>query len=676
MKGNGTNRKSYLIVGLTLAVLITAAAAAARLSGGLGLGSSGAPGEPQDGARGGAPDWAAVLLADSGQTEGEWDFRRKIIRRDTSIYFWYERSLRALDTETDELRILYEEPCGVTEDYWTENFCGYNDIIYFVAPMDEKGYRGQLKMIRTDGTGLRDLWETHVGSGISAYDGVLYLQDYTQREAFLIGDDGTPGRRLPEEETTDRWIPEGFVEYDQNSYPAPASLQSFGYMLLRPDNGSDEAPRHPQLFICSPPGGTVRKVSSASALDVCALLPDSILLSDYDADTGEQSFFRADLKTGDTAPLAGKLPSIYWNAAVLDYPRLFFCIPVTDWEPAGGGMETGFFRVDLETGETAGLFSAAGPGVERFWWAQDDTSLICGDWMYHLNAGEEGVFWERRNIADRPWVGLQLGSPVRKNQLYGLGRLKTCRGQILDRGQAFARYSTALPRFAEPAPGGNRAEYGADAGCGAPNSTGTPIPGEVPTPALLPGAGQINAFLAARGREFIDDASHSFASMLEEEKLNAMEPDGSEPELLPVINYERTLTFSTITLQDENYLSLWLDGYEYWGGAHGMPWRECHTFDSRTGRPLALSDVVDNSEEEIRTLIKKYTEKLCEQYGEENFWEDVPQYAATDKQFSEVFNLTESGVLIHFTPYEIAPYGDGFWEIEIPYEELRLKRPR
>lgn len=137
-----------------------------------------------------------------------------------------------------------------------------------------------------------------------------------------------------------------------------------------------------------------------------------------------------------------------------------------------------------------------------------------------------------------------------------------------------------------------------------------------------------------------------------------------------------TLTYEIagINYLDARYVCVEADGYEYSGGAHGNPFRDYFVFDRETGKQLTLSDIVGNPVEELQKIVSKAFRELAEKT---NFAfeapEDLEHTVADDVSYDSKFYLTPEGLVFYYTPYEIAPYAEGFPEVTIPYGDLDMK---
>lgn len=156
-----------------------------------------------------------------------------------------------------------------------------------------------------------------------------------------------------------------------------------------------------------------------------------------------------------------------------------------------------------------------------------------------------------------------------------------------------------------------------------------------------------------------------------DECLDLYNPDEENNYFYP---YSFDIRMSEDLYFDGHILSFYLSGYDYYGGAHGMPYRCPYVFNVDTGKQYKLSDVVTISEEEMVEMIKSEFLKPVEA-GEAMYWEEDTVTEAIDRQLSlefENFYFTEKGVLFYFYPYELAAFAEGFPEVTIPYEKLGI----
>jgi len=129
--------------------------------------------------------------------------------------------------------------------------------------------------------------------------------------------------------------------------------------------------------------------------------------------------------------------------------------------------------------------------------------------------------------------------------------------------------------------------------------------------------------------------------------------------------------FPQITYNGSNLLSVLNTQYEYTGGAHPNSFRRSETFDVKTGKKLALNDILGGSKDEaLEKVYQTVLMHIQEKEGKddffffENYRDDLREYYAEDD-----FVLTENSIMFYYQLYAIAPYAAGFPEFELPFDE-------
>ncbi len=127
-----------------------------------------------------------------------------------------------------------------------------------------------------------------------------------------------------------------------------------------------------------------------------------------------------------------------------------------------------------------------------------------------------------------------------------------------------------------------------------------------------------------------------------------------------------------ITLLNEQYLSILAQGYEYAGGAHGMPFRTPLIFDLETGEQVKGKSLFAVSKEQFGEIKLEAYKELIERSEEGTYWEDALSLVEESIDFDSGYYLIENGVTFYYDPYALAPYAAGFVEVTVPYEKLPL----
>lgn len=129
----------------------------------------------------------------------------------------------------------------------------------------------------------------------------------------------------------------------------------------------------------------------------------------------------------------------------------------------------------------------------------------------------------------------------------------------------------------------------------------------------------------------------------------------------PIRPYEMYSRYKTGTL-NENFLSLYVDYYQYTGGAHGMTDRRPYNFDLHNGQQLALADLFKPGydygsviDAEIKAQIT--ADPSIYFSGQQGFQGITP---------NQRWYIEAGQLVVYFSQYEIAPYAAGFPEFKIP----------
>ena len=133
--------------------------------------------------------------------------------------------------------------------------------------------------------------------------------------------------------------------------------------------------------------------------------------------------------------------------------------------------------------------------------------------------------------------------------------------------------------------------------------------------------------------------------------------------------YEIKMT-SKISYRDEQLLSITIDAYTYYGGAHGYGSKRYLNFDMQTGEPLDTDALIKDKSAFMNVVEKKFREQR-----------DIPingNINDTGYMFeNDTFSLPDNigfdweEMILVYNPYEVAAYADGQIVIKIPIDEVR-----
>jgi hypothetical protein len=136
-------------------------------------------------------------------------------------------------------------------------------------------------------------------------------------------------------------------------------------------------------------------------------------------------------------------------------------------------------------------------------------------------------------------------------------------------------------------------------------------------------------------------------------------------ELESFLNYE--LAFGVEVLYNRsNLLSLSFSQYSYTGGAHGILFSKCASFDLNAKKQIKLEDVIKaNSEEKLKIALTAAAKK---KYKTNNLTDVL---LVNEIIPNENFFLSGKGICFNFQPYEIGPFSMGEQKIYLPFSSIQ-----
>jgi hypothetical protein len=115
-------------------------------------------------------------------------------------------------------------------------------------------------------------------------------------------------------------------------------------------------------------------------------------------------------------------------------------------------------------------------------------------------------------------------------------------------------------------------------------------------------------------------------------------------------------------------VSLYIDVYEYTGGAHGMTVRTGDTWDLSVGRMVSLNRLFKKGYNFTKAILNEIERQVREDQanGEDYYFDDVNENIIKYFVPSD-FYLTNESLVIFYQLYTIAPYSSGILTFEINY---------
>lgn len=131
-----------------------------------------------------------------------------------------------------------------------------------------------------------------------------------------------------------------------------------------------------------------------------------------------------------------------------------------------------------------------------------------------------------------------------------------------------------------------------------------------------------------------------------------------------------------VTYNQDCVLSLYVDRYQFTGGAHGITEKEGDTWNIESGYRISLDQVllplVDVKEFILSQVLGQISVQIAS--GDDWYFENPIKLAS--KYFNcKNFYLIPEGIIFFYSLYEIAPYASGFPQFLIPFDEECVSRP-
>lgn len=186
-------------------------------------------------------------------------------------------------------------------------------------------------------------------------------------------------------------------------------------------------------------------------------------------------------------------------------------------------------------------------------------------------------------------------------------------------------------------------------------------------------ADRINQILGQKQQEELNTVRQN----AENEMGNISEEDAHDERFSPY-PYSYDMSLTQVDMLGSHYLTVNYDGYEYWGGAHGYPYRQHYLFDLNTGQELTIYDLYTGTEEGFKDVVAGYSiqnwrENPDPYFNSEEEEEVVYQDFYDNARLDMAMRFEKQGIVIEYAPYEYGPYAAGFIEIPIPYDALGIE---
>lgn len=171
----------------------------------------------------------------------------------------------------------------------------------------------------------------------------------------------------------------------------------------------------------------------------------------------------------------------------------------------------------------------------------------------------------------------------------------------------------------------------------------------------------LTALMAGWTKEFCQEAEKAFEEAKDSKfKPNAWSSEGD---------------FQIVWSDSKTMIVRW-SGYDYRGGAHGMPFIEVRVLSlDRPGELLPASFLFEQSPEALKTISELARAELTEMLEEQELDDWALKGTAPEwDNYQLIYPVTEDGETtfeVIFPPYQVAPYAAGSPTVQLPFNKIR-----
>ena len=538
-----------------------------------------------------------------------------MVESGSSLFFKYRNSIWRLDKKTDKLTQLK----SFDGDEMNGSFWVYRGGLYYDTDSAKGEEAARLyALYRLD---LETGEETHLtdlvnqASGIYASEGMLYVSGYNLNQVFKLKEDGSLGDEIPAAQNIYGRIPEGCRELYRGVLPF--MVEHYGYMPVQNDNC---------LVIANEDGSGAREVQEVTNTS-SVLFDKGVFFVLFQDGSGNSQCYRYDSKTLEKTMLFESSD----NPQLIQYRDGYVYFRTNKaFQTVSEGTQ--FYKAEAATGKVSKAAAiTTEPGTLNMY-DSNGNFFVSEDAVYCQAIKDYGVYIGKTSLDAKEGEGETLLEPaLYQSEINELGHVEAEKKEL----PCSDGDKTALEMYIEKL--------------------------------IFDGSGDgvktMNQVMEERQQALIQYGD-AMVSYLDEGWIHSY---GFRTTTL-------TYEIAGINYLDPRYVCVQADGYEDSGGAHGTPFRDYFIFDRETGARLTLSDIVENPVEELQGIVSRAFRELAEKT---NFAfeapEDLEHTIADDVSYDSKFYLTPEGVVFYYTPYEIAPYAEGFPEVTIPFGELKMK---
>ncbi|MCM1056037.1 MAG: RsiV family protein [Firmicutes bacterium] len=537
------------------------------------------------------------------------------------IYGYWSRQLCRVNVETLEAEVLFE-----TASPQAGIFSLYGGMIYFIEQRgvsDPEGGKANLWRMKYDGSGRELIVEKfdmpeYIETCMEIYDDILYLLsgwDEKNDRYFRLKKDGS-AEQITREETLYGMVPEGWQDAWRLWYSGLRDIvycvRNFGYAFLCDESGD--------LYRSDLKTGEMERVTlqnADSARNV--ILTDDRLVY---RDKGGDLWYSVSLEDLEDVTQIGEMNCSEYDIAFWD--------------------EKGIYSIDRSywgSGFSIVRLNWSGERETLDYWVQNPRlhDSVYGDYLTVLYSDGTYLYYDNLSGGD----GVICRRPLE--------------GDEAEAVPVFVYYDNPTMEIS------TRETFSTTFTVEETGHSGEFSMTRVYLTEDTEAAARINAVLEE--------------IYLSEEEYMAELRDDVRAAALSDWEYEWDMTLvedelsASIRYLDDSYIGISFFWYEYWNGAaHGQHGNVEYVFSRLTGEQVLLTDIVENSEEEICAIIAPYVEAEADWGTDEEGWE----WSILEEGR---FYLAMEGIGIHYDAYELSSYASGGIDVVVPYELFDMRDP-
>lgn len=170
--------------------------------------------------------------------------------------------------------------------------------------------------------------------------------------------------------------------------------------------------------------------------------------------------------------------------------------------------------------------------------------------------------------------------------------------------------------------------------------------------------GIVTKIVADYGDTMLQDFLDSIAA-LDEDYLQEIQDGDAESWMLKV-DFSRRESKTT--------QSIIIEGYQYTGGAHGLPFYKTFVFDKKSGDLISLEDIFTvNADKYLAELSAQAIAQFNEELGDSFFAEG----ADPNPSNWTLWYINGEELTFIFPPYQVGPYAAGKLELVLPLSDIK-----